>query len=125
MSRFFIISGALNCLLAVALAAFGKHNVRDNFDEHAFEIFQTAGDYQIHNGLGLILIGIICYQLSQSSFIKLAGWLMLAGVVLFSGSLYILAITDFSPIRWLTPIGGTTLITAWLCLIWAGIKMDK
>jgi uncharacterized membrane protein YgdD (TMEM256/DUF423 family) len=124
MVRFLWICGALHSFLAVGLGALGKHGVRTHYDERAFEIFQTAGEYQMSHGLGLILIALLLKQYPKSTLLPWAGRLMFVGVTLFSGSLYLLAVTDFSPIAWITPMGGTILLGAWLTLIWAGIKTE-
>ncbi|MBF0447894.1 MAG: DUF423 domain-containing protein [Magnetococcales bacterium] len=125
MTRFFIMAGALNCFLAVGLGAIGKHGVRSNFGEQAFDIFQTASHYQMSHGLGLILIGLCCRFFPMTPPFFRAGWVMLIGIMLFSGSLYLFALTKLSFLAWLTPFGGLTLLFAWLLLAWAGFGTDS
>ena len=123
-SRRFIALGAFIAFLSVALGAFGAHAVKNSITPELMRVYQTAVDYQFYHALGLILIGLI-YQLHQSRLITVAGWLMLTGIVIFSGSLYILSL---SGIRWLgaiTPIGGTAFIAAWLFLFYALIRPAK
>lgn len=123
-SRRFIALGAFIAFLSVALGAFGAHAVKNSITPELMRVYQTAVDYQFYHALGLILIGLI-YQLHQSRLITVAGWLMLTGIIIFSGSLYILSL---SGIRWLgaiTPIGGTAFIAAWLLLFYALIRPAK
>ena len=120
-SRTFIVLGALTLLLGVALGAFAAHGLKSVLSPELLNIFKTAVDYQFIHGLGLIFCGLI-YQQHQQKFIKLSGWLLLAGIIIFSGSLYLLVITD---IRWLgaiTPLGGTAFILAWASLIVGMLK---
>ncbi|MBF0455404.1 MAG: DUF423 domain-containing protein [Magnetococcales bacterium] len=123
-TRLFLVAGAINAFLAVGLGAIGKHTVRNQFDAYAFELFQTAGYYQMSHALGLILIGTLLQSSPTSPALRWAGWLMLIGVVLFSGSLYLLAVSSFTPLGWLTPIGGTTLLAAWIVLAWGSLKRE-
>lgn len=116
ISKLFLIAGSLNALLAVFLGAFGAHGLRSRITEDLMAIYQTGVQYHFYHALGLIAIGIITIHLPISFWIKWSGWLMLAGILLFSGSLYILSLTN---IRWLgaiTPLGGMAFILAWLSL---------
>ena len=123
-AKLIIIFGAVNALLAVLLGAFAAHGLKNKIEDYYLQIFHTAVDYQFYHALGLILIGIIAHQWVPNVFIKSSGWIMLCGIIIFSGSLYILALTQ---IRWLgaiTPIGGMLFIVAWLSLI-AGIVKSQ
>lgn len=131
-SRLFLASGAINGFLAVALGAIGKHLVLNQWGEHAFEIFQTGVHYQMSHAVGLFVVGLILLNQSQSFspfhvlILQGAGWLFLLGILLFSGSLYLLAVTDIPLLARLTPVGGFSLLTAWILLLWACLKIkDK
>jgi len=103
-------------MLAVLLGAFGAHALRGRLSPDLLGIYQTAVQYHFWHALGLLAIGLVATQLPASVSLRWAGWLMLAGIVLFSGSLYLLATTG---VRWLgavTPLGGTAFIAAWALL---------
>lgn len=116
IAKIFIALGSLNAALAVMLGAFGAHGLKTKLTEASLAIYQTGVHYHFYHALGLILTGIIIMQNASSSNFRWCGWLMLAGIILFSGSLYLLSITN---IRWLgaiTPFGGLAFIIAWLTL---------
>ncbi len=117
IAKTFLIIGAINALLSVVLGAFAAHGLKNKLDQHYLNVFQTGVEYQFYHALGLILIGIVCMQWLPNGFLKSSGWVMLFGIVIFSGSLYILSITQ---IRWMgaiTPIGGLSFIIAWALFI--------
>ena len=112
MKHFFAL-GAILAGLSVMAGAFGAHALKSRIEPDLLAIFETATRYQIYHALGLILIALIR---EPSALIGVAGWLFFAGILIFSGSLYILSL---SGIRWLgaiTPIGGLAFIIGWLCL---------
>lgn len=114
-SRTFIILGALSGFLSVSFGAFGAHAIKQWMSADLMAIYQTAVSYQMYHSLGLILIALV-YQQQQHKMIKAAGWLMLSGIIVFSGSLYTLALTDSRWLGAITPIGGILLLLAWLLL---------
>ena len=114
MAKFFLLCGALNALLAIILGAFGAHALRGQLSEKMFDVFNTASEYHFYHAIGLMIIGILFLQLSPSTWFKWSGWFMLAGIVLFSGSLYFLAVSRYSWLGFVTPFGGTAFILAWL-----------
>ncbi len=106
--------GALLLMAAVAAGAFGAHGLRGRLDAYALQIYEKAVFYHITHALGIILVGVIaqCGVLSDSVSGRVA-LMLLMGVLLFSGSLYLLAVTG---VRWLgaiTPLGGSAFILAW------------
>jgi uncharacterized membrane protein YgdD (TMEM256/DUF423 family) len=115
MSNLFIGLGALGAFISVAAGAFGAHALRQVMQADMLAIYHTAVDYQFFHSLGLIATGIL-QRISPRRYQVAASWTMLAGIIIFSGSLYILSITG---IRWLgmiTPVGGICLLVAWLML---------
>ncbi len=114
MAKFFLLSGALNALLAIMLGAFGAHALREQLQERMLEVFHTASQYHFYHALGLMIIGMLVLQLQPSPWFKWSGWLMLAGILLFSGSLYLLAVSRIGWLGIVTPFGGTAFILAWL-----------
>ena len=115
MKIFFFI-GALSAALAVALGAFGAHTLRNRAEAELLTTFETAVRYHMYHALALFAVAFAASQWPQSGLPTIAGWLFVAGTILFSGSLYLLTITG---VRWLgaiTPIGGLALIAGWVLL---------
>jgi uncharacterized membrane protein YgdD (TMEM256/DUF423 family) len=121
-ARTFLLLGAVACMLAVGLGAFGAHALRGKLTADMLAIYQTAVQYHFWHALGLLAIGLVAIHLPASVPLRWAGWLMLAGILLFSGSLYVLATTG---LRWLgavTPLGGLAFIAGWALLAFAVAK---
>jgi len=116
MSKLFILLGSLNAMLVVGLGAFGAHGLKSRLTEDMMSVYQTGVQYHFYHALGLVLIGIIAFHLPASTLLKWSGWTMFAGIVLFSGSLYLLAITQTRWLGMITPIGGLAFIVSWLLL---------
>ena len=121
-AKLFLALGCIAALLAVALGAFGAHGLKARMAPELMPVYQTGVEYHFYHALGLILVGLAALHLPQSALLRGAGWAMLAGIVLFSGSLYLLSLTG---LRWLgaiTPLGGAAFITAWGLFAAAVIK---
>jgi uncharacterized membrane protein YgdD (TMEM256/DUF423 family) len=118
----FIIIGAINAFLAVALGAFGAHGLEGKIPEKYLEVWKTGVTYQMFHALGLIAIGIIARNIQGSSLMSWSGWLMFIGIILFSGSLYVLSVTRISVLGAITPIGGVAFLVSWVFLTVAAIK---
>ncbi|MEJ2644113.1 MAG: DUF423 domain-containing protein [Gammaproteobacteria bacterium] len=115
-AKLFLTIGAANGALAVILGAFGAHMLRSHLSPQMYSVFHIAEQYHFYHALGLLAVGLTALHLPASRYLAWSGWLMTAGIVLFSGSLYALALTD---VRWLgaiTPFGGTAFIAAWIVL---------
>lgn len=109
-------------MLAVMLGAFGAHALKSRLTENMLTVYHTGIQYHFYHSLGLIVTGLIIMQIAPTLWFKSAGWLMFTGIILFSGSLYLLSITQ---LRWLgaiTPLGGTAFIIAWGLLFIGIIK---
>ena len=113
-----LILGALNGALAVTLGAFGAHGLKARVDAALLDTWATASEYHFLHALALLLVGVLA-KLFASPGIVTAGWVMFAGMLIFSGSLYLLVLTGHRWLGAITPIGGTALIVAWLMLAWA------
>jgi uncharacterized membrane protein YgdD (TMEM256/DUF423 family) len=124
---FFIIAGAVNAAIAVMLGAFGAHALKEKLSEHYLAIWETAVQYQMFHALGLIAIGILMSSSLIGPITQLtwAGWLLLAGIIIFSGSLYILSLTGIGVLGAITPIGGVAFIIGWIMLIIAALKLSN
>ena len=121
-ARLLLASGAAAALLAVALGAFGAHALKARLSPDMLAVWHTGVEYHVFHALGLLAIGIVAIQLPGSALLRWSGWLMLAGIVLFSGSLYLLALSGE---RWLgavTPVGGILFLAAWALFVTAAIK---
>ena len=113
--------GAVNGFLAVALGAFGAHGLKRIATPEQLAWFNTASEYQMSHALAILLCGLVAIHIN-SRYITIAGYLFLAGIVIFSGSLYAMALG--AP-RWLgavTPIGGTAFLLAWAILAWSALR---
>lgn len=120
--KLFIILGAINAFLSVALGAFGAHALKAMVEPYYLGIWETGVQYQMYHALGLLVIGVLAGKLKSSSLLSTSGWLMLTGIVLFSGSLYVLTLTKISILGAITPIGGVAFLTAWILIIIAAVK---
>ena len=115
MDRSFLALGSLSAGIAVAAGAFGAHALRDRLTPDMLAIFETAARYQMYHALALLAVAWMLGRWPGPWPVR-AGWLFLAGTVLFSGSLYLLALTG---VRWLgaiTPMGGLAWLAGWICL---------
>lgn len=117
-ARRFCQLGAVLLALATVLGALGAHAWRPHLTAERYEVLQTALNYQFFHSLGLMGLGLLLDRLPLN-LLQIAGWLLFAGVVLFSGSLYLLLIGAPRMTGILTPIGGTALIAAWCLAAWA------
>lgn len=116
----FVLIGATLAGIGVILGAFGAHALKDKFAEPRYvAVWETAVQYQMYHALGLLIIGILSSDalLGTSSLLNWAGYLMLTGIVFFSGSLYMLAVTGVKKLGAITPIGGVLFIIAWALVI--------
>ena len=114
LPKLFLVLGALAAALAVVLGAFGAHALRARLAPDLLAIYHTAVQYHFWHALGLLAIGIVAIHLPNSVALKWAGWVMLAGIVLFSGSLYVLALTGARWLGAITPFGGAAFILSWV-----------
>ena len=114
--KIFIILGSLNAFIGVGLGAFGAHGLKSKVTPDMLTVWETAVLYHLIHALGLLLIGIFCYLLPDTSLVRTSGWLLQAGIILFSGSLYALVLTGTKPLGIITPIGGVAFLSGWLLL---------
>ncbi len=111
-----LITGALLAALGVMIGAFGAHGLTKILTENGrTETFETGVKYHMYHSFGLLITGIILFNV-QSKYINLAGLFFLIGILIFSGSLYILSLTNIKWLGAITPIGGLFLIAGWLSL---------
>lgn len=116
--RHLIVAGAINMLLAVAAGAFGAHVLKTLLSAEMLAVWHTAVTYQMAHALGLLLIAALLPRLDRT-WLRRAGIAMLAGILLFSGSLYALALSGIRLLGAITPIGGVAFLLGWAMLAWA------
>ncbi|MSQ71536.1 MAG: DUF423 domain-containing protein [Betaproteobacteria bacterium] len=114
--------GAVAALIGVALGAFGAHALKGHLGGDMLVVWRTAVEYQMVHALGLFAVGLLALHLPKSAPLKWAGFLMAAGIVLFSGSLYVLALTGMRGLGAITPFGGLAFIAGWAALVWAVLR---
>lgn len=116
MDRKFFITAALLGAVAVALGAFAAHGLRHRVDADMIAIWQTGVRYQFYHVFALLAAAWLSARLPDCKAARLAGWLFIAGIVLFSGSLYVLALSNMRWLGMITPFGGVAFIGGWLFL---------
>ncbi|MDH3370741.1 MAG: DUF423 domain-containing protein [Gammaproteobacteria bacterium] len=121
-AKLFLILGSINAALVVMLGAFGAHGLKARITTEMLTLFQTGVHYHLFHSLGLLVVGVVAVQIVDSVFLKWAGWLMLAGIFLFSGSLYLVSVVGIRWIGMVTPFGGLAFIAAWILFLMAIIK---
>lgn len=120
--KLFLITGAINAMLAVALGAFGAHGLEGKISEKYLEVWKTGVQYQMFHAMGLFVIAFLLSKFPQSSLLTASGWIMFAGIVLFSGSLYVLSTSGIKVLGAITPLGGVAFIVAWILIVVAAVK---
>jgi uncharacterized membrane protein YgdD (TMEM256/DUF423 family) len=118
----FIIIGAINAFIAVALGAFGAHGLADKLEPKYLDIWKTGVTYQMFHATGILVIGLLLSKVTTSPQFTWAGWLMVLGIILFSGSLYVLSLTKIGILGAITPLGGVCFLAAWVLIIIGAAK---
>ena len=116
MSKTFLLLGAVNTFLCIALGAFGAHGLKNILSSEMLTIFHTGVQYHFYHALGLLFIGLLLVNFAKSRLIELSGWFMLLGIILFSVSLYLLSLTEIRALGMITPFGGVSFLIAWAIL---------
>ena len=109
--------------LAVVLGAFGAHGLRGRIEERLFETFQTAVEYQMYHSLALMMVAILMREWGRSLALDIASYAFILGVLMFSGSLYGLVLTNMEWLGPVTPVGGLCFIVGWSALICSGFQI--
>jgi len=130
MHKRFIAAGALLGAIAVALGAFGAHGLKKIVPAETVQTFQTGVQYQMYHALALLLTGLL-YEKCYQKFVRIAGILFMIGVILFSGSLYLLTAgraaetSSLDKAGIITPFGGVAFIAGWLFLFLAAMRKTE
>jgi uncharacterized membrane protein YgdD (TMEM256/DUF423 family) len=120
MDRTFVLIGALAGVAGVGLGAFGAHGLRGRLSPEMLAVFETGVRYHMYHALALVATAALMGRL-DGRLVNAAGWLFTAGIVLFSGSLYVVALTGISVFGAITPIGGLAFLAGWACLAIASL----
>ena len=116
MDQLFLLIGAIAGFIGVALGAFGAHGLRTRLSPDMLAVFETGVRYQMYHALALLLTAAAIGRIGDARLIVIAGWFFVAGIVLFSGSLYALTLTGVSMLGAITPIGGLAFLAGWACV---------
>ena len=122
ITKFLFFCCALGGFSAVALGAFGAHALKARLTHEALAVYQTAVQYQFWHALAMGLVALLLLHFPASNALKWAGVLMLAGIVLFSGSLYALVFSDVRSWGMITPVGGLAWLVGWVLFAWAVLR---
>jgi uncharacterized membrane protein YgdD (TMEM256/DUF423 family) len=120
-AKLFITIGACSGALAVMLGAFGAHGLKDRLSEKMLANWMTGVEYHFYHTVALLIVGLLALKF-QSGALNASGWSFLAGILIFSGSLYVMALTGMTRLGAITPIGGLLFIAGWILLATAAIK---
>ena len=116
MANTFLLVGSLVGFLGVAAGAFGAHGLRSRLSPDMLAVFETAVRYQMYHVFALLITASVVARVGDARLLAVAGWSFITGVVLFSGSLYALALTGISGLGAITPLGGLAFLVGWACL---------
>jgi uncharacterized membrane protein YgdD (TMEM256/DUF423 family) len=116
VAKSFLLTAAICAMLAVALGAFGAHGLKQRLTVELMAAYQTGVQYHFYHSFLMVVVALLLLQFPGATLFQWCGWLALAGIVLFSGSLYAMALTGIKGLGAITPLGGLAFIGAWLLL---------
>jgi len=125
MHPIFLLLSAVCAFLAVAMGAFGAHGLKEILSPDMLAVYKTAVTYQMWHALGLGFMAILRQQNPDNELLTYAGWLMFLGIILFSGSLYLLSLSGLKWFGMITPLGGLCFLAAWALVIFFAFKSSK
>ncbi len=116
MEKVFVIFGSVIAFAGISLGAFGAHALKAKLSADAMAVYATAVQYHLPHAVAIVVIGVLLHSHPGSAWIKTGGWLLSIGIVVFCGSLYLLAVTEIKRLGMITPIGGIALMLGWACV---------
>ena len=116
-----LLTGAIFMALAVLLGAFGAHALKQSLSSEMLAVYKTGVEYQFYHALGLLLIGLVGFHV-KSKYLSWAGLFITIGIILFSGSLYVLTLSGIKGLGAITPVGGLSFVAGWILLAVALLK---
>jgi uncharacterized membrane protein YgdD (TMEM256/DUF423 family) len=114
MSKLLLILGSFNAATAVSMGAFGAHSLETEISKDMLYVYQTAVQYHFYHSLGLMIIGVLAIHSKATKYLGIAACIMFIGIILFSGSLYVLSTTGSRWVGIITPFGGIAFIISWV-----------
>lgn len=124
-AKLFLAIGAIAMLAAVGLGAFGAHALKTRIAAELLAVYHTGVEYHFYHALGLLAVGVAALRMPESECLRASGWLMISGILLFSGSLYALALTGIRALGAITPFGGVAFLLAWALFAIAVLKAPR
>jgi uncharacterized membrane protein YgdD (TMEM256/DUF423 family) len=124
MDRLFVLLGAMSAFIAVGAGAFGAHALKARLPADLLAVFDTAARYQLIHAVALLAIAWACTRWPATP-VRWAGWAFVLGTVLFSGSLYVMALTGVRTLGAVTPFGGLAFLLGWAVLAWSAWRADR
>lgn len=121
----YFVIGAINAALAIALGAFGAHGLEGHITDRGLEVFETGVKYHMYGALGLMLVALMDKVAGGGKGALIGGRLLLAGMLIFSVSLYVLALTGINKLGMITPIGGVVMLAGWGFVIGGVVKQAR
>jgi uncharacterized membrane protein YgdD (TMEM256/DUF423 family) len=121
MDRFFFVTACLFGFLGVALGAFAAHGLKSQLDANLLVTFETGVRYQMYHAFALIAVAM-AYTKWPTKGLIISGWMFIVGIILFSGSLYVLSLSGIRSLGMITPFGGLAFLIGWLCMAWSVFK---
>lgn len=123
-ARSILITGAALAFVGVALGAFGAHALKARLAADMLAVYQTGVQYHLAHAIGIVLVGILVQMVPASKWLPMAAWTMTAGIIIFSGSLYLLSVTGLRMLGAVTPLGGIAFLAAWLMVAIGVVKAN-
>src|SRR5215467_9771044 len=123
MDRTFLLIGSILGFLGVTLGAFGAHALRSRLSPEMLAVFETAVRYQMYHTFAVLIVAAAIGRLGDANLLVLAGWFFVAGILLFSGSLYALALSGVGMLGAITPVGGLLFLIGWACLVLFALRI--
>lgn len=124
MTRIFLAIASTLGGISVVFGAFASHALKDRLSAGSLAIWETGTKYQMYHALALMLVALLLSNFPRSMLLVVAGYAFIAGIFIFSGSLYVLSLTGIKWLGAITPVGGMGLIIGWLCLVLASIGLE-
>lgn len=124
MAKGILLFASTSGALSVVAGAFGAHALRGQLDEYMLSVYQTAVQYQMWHSLVLLAVGLWCLSEGPGPALKFAAYAFMAGIVVFSGSLYVLVLSGVKVLGAVTPLGGLALIAGWCALCVAAWRLN-
>ncbi|BBL35362.1 hypothetical protein Nstercoris_01625 [Nitrosomonas stercoris] len=122
MSRIFLVLGAINAFLCIALGALGAHWLKTVLTPDILTTFQVGVQYHFYHAIGLILVGLAVDRWPGTRLLQFSGILMMLGIILFSGTLYVVSLTEWKSLSMTAPLGGMSYMSAWLLFAYSAWK---